>query len=430
MDRFKVRIDFFISYLIILFPIFMILGPLMMNLFSIIMSIYVFLYVKKLKEILFSNEKFFILIASFFLFIFPYDSNNFEESSIKYVAYFRHIFMFFGIIIFFSNIDGIKLLNRAKKFYIVLLLIIAIDVLKEHFTGTNFFGSYSDYEGRIASFSNDELIIGYIFAFLVLFSFGIICETIKKHYTIIIFYSIIIISFLIGERSNFLKLFLIIIFFSYFHLLLRHKLKIFKFLNSIFIISLLAISFIYFTKNTSQAKKLYNLPISIVNNYSLNIPLIENFYDSKHAPHYLTALKIFVNYPIFGIGINNFSEESKKKKYNDPRLKYSENRSSTHPHQIYLELLAEVGIFGSLYFIFIFFWSFIAGIRCYLKDNNLNLLGHLMLHIFFIFPILPSGSFFGTIYGLPFWFNLSILIYLIKKNEIEMLHKTLKTKNI
>ena len=49
-----------------------------------------------------------------------------------------------------------------------------------------------------------------------------------------------------------------------------------------------------------------------------------------------------------------------------------------------------------------------------------------MLHIFFIFPILPSGSFFGTIYGLPFWFNLSILIYLIKKNEIKMLFKKVK----
>ena len=38
-----------------------------------------------------------------------------------------------------------------------------------------------------------------------------------------------------------------------------------------------------------------------------------------------------------------------------------------------------------------------------------------MLHMFFIFPILPSGSFFGTTYGLPFWFNFAILIYLVDK---------------
>jgi len=424
MDRFKVRINFFISYLIILFPIFIILGPLMMNLFSVILSIYVFLYVKKFKEIVFSNEKFFILIASFFLFIFPYNSSNFEESLIKYVAYFRNIFMFFGIIIFFSNIDSIKFLNRAKKFYIVLLLVISIDVLKEHFTGANFLGSYADYEGRIASFSNDELIIGYIFAFLVLFSFGIICQTIKKHYVIFILYSIVGISFLIGERSNFLKLLLIIIFFSFFHLLLKNKFKLLKSLNFIFVIILLSISFLYITKNTSQAKKLYKIPISIFKGYSSDSPLITNFYESKHAPHYLTAARIFSNHPIFGIGINNFSEESKKQKYNDSRLKFSDSRSSTHPHQIYLELLAEVGIVGFFYFILIFFWPFIIGIRCYLKDNNLNLLGHLMLHIFFIFPILPSGSFFGTIYGLPFWFNLSILIYLIKKDQINFIQKS------
>ena len=423
MNRIKIGIDFFISYLIILFPIFMILSPLMMNLFSLIMSFYVFLYIKKFKKIIFSNEKFFLLIASFFLFIFPYNNSNFEESFIKYIGYIRHVLMFFGIIIFLSNIDNEKLLNKAKKFYIILLLIIAIDVLKEYFTGKNFLGFNTDYDGRIASFSNDELIIGYIFSFLVLFSFGTFNEKIKKHYAIIIFYSIIIISFLIGERSNFLKLLSIIIVFYSFHLLLKNRFKLLKSLNFIFVIILLSISFLYITKNTSQAKKLYKIPISIFNNYSSDSPVITNFYESKHAPHYLTAVKIFSNYPIFGIGINNFSEESKKRKYKDTRLKYSDSRSSTHPHQIYLELLAEVGVVGFFYFILIFFWSFIIGINCYLKNNNLNLLGHLMLHIFFIFPILPSGSFFGTIYGLPFWFNLSILIYLIKKNEIKICYR-------
>ena len=163
MNKIKIRIDIFISYLIILFPIFIILGPLMMNFFSLIMSIYVFLYLEKLKEIIFLNPKFFLLILSFFIFIFPYNSINFEESIIKFISYFRFILMFFGIIIFLNNTNSDKLLKRIKKIYLILLIIISLDVLKEFFFEKNFLGFSTNYTGRIASFTNDELIIGYIF---------------------------------------------------------------------------------------------------------------------------------------------------------------------------------------------------------------------------------------------------------------------------
>lgn len=423
MNKIKFKIDIFISYLIFLFPIFMILGPLMINLFSIIMCLYVLLYLKDLKEIIFSNEKFFFLIISFFLFIFPYDSTNFEQSFIKYISFFRYILMFFGIIIFFHNINNEKLLNKIKKFYFILLIIISLDVLKEYFTGSNLFGFNTNYTGRIASFTNDELIIGYIFSFLVLFSFGILNFKTKKIYLLLIFYIIFIISFLIGERSNFLKLLSIIIIFSSFHYLIKNKFTIVKLINILLVIILLSISFLIITKNTTQAKKLFNLSADKINIFSGDVSIKNKFYKSKHSPHYLTAIKIFLEYPIFGIGINNFIEESKKQKYEDSRLRFSKDRSSTHPHQIYLEILAEVGIVGFFYFILIFLWSFIIGVKSYCQKNDIKLLGHLMLHIFFIFPILPTGSIFGTIYGVPFWFNLSILIYLSKKKEIDFFLK-------
>lgn len=425
MNVIKVKIDSFINYLIIFFPIYIILGPLMMNLFSLLMSAYVFLYLKEFKKILLSNEKFFLLIIFFVFFIFPYNSINFENSLIKYVSQLRYILMFFGIIIFLNNTNSEKLLNKTKKFYLILLIIISIDVLKEYFTGKNFLGYNTSYTGRIASFTNDELIIGYIFSFLVLFSFGIFDFKINKKYILLFFYILFIISFLIGERSNFFKLLIIIIFFSSLHYFIKYKFTLFKLFNSFLIIFLLTLTFWIVLKNTEQAKKIYNLPISILNNYSKDLPISHNFYETKHAPHYLTAIKIFSNYPFFGIGIDNYKEESKKKKYENNKLKFSKFRSSTHPHQIHLEILSEVGIIGFFYLSIIFTWSFIIGIKSYFKNFNLHLLGHLMLHVFFIFPILPTGSFFGTIYGMPFWFNLSILIYLSKRIEIKSFLKNI-----
>jgi len=224
-----------------------------------------------------------------------------------------------------------------------------------------------------------------------------------------------LVEFFSNSVSKFL--FSLFIIFSLLQYSIKVRLTFSKIIFSILILILLSCTFFLITKNTDQGKKLYNLPFVKEQNYSKNgsFNLIESFYNSKHAPHYLTAYNIFLNYPLFGIGINNFYEESKKQKYDISKIKYSKSRSSTHPHQIHLEILSEVGLLGFLYFEIIFLWSLITGIIKYLKNYNQYILGHIMLHIFFIFPILPSGSFFGTNYGLPFWFNLSILIFLIKK---------------
>ena len=424
MNNIKIKLDLLIYYLIILFPLFMILGSALLNLFSVIMSIYALLHLSNIKKLIISNERIFLFIFSFFLFIFPYDSIDFEQSLIKFISYFRYILLFFGIIFFLNNIQNENFINKTKNIYFIILVIIAMDVLKENFTGTNLLGYSTEYTGRIASFTNDELIIGYIFAYLTLFSYGLFKYTDRKFY-ILLFFLVITISFIIGERSNFLKLLLLISIGSLFHYFLKNNFSYLKLFKSLFLIILLFSMFFFIMKNTNQAKKLYNIDVLKTINFKENNFILDKFYNSKHAPHYIAAFEIFLNYPVFGIGINNFSKESKKQEYLNLKLKYFNNRSTTHPHQIYLELLSEVGLIGFCYFIIIFIWSSIISIKSYLVSKNLHLLGHLMLHIFFIFPFLPSGSFFGTTYGLPFWLNFSILIYFVKKKEINNLLNTL-----
>ena len=425
------KINTFIGYIILAFPIFMITGSLLTNLFSIVLSLYALLNYKSLKNLILSKNKFLLIIFSFFLFIFPYDSINFENSILKFFFYFRQVFMFFGILIYLINNNlNNKILDKIKKIYLVILSIIIIDVIIEYFTGSNIFGNKANYTGRISSFTNDELIIGYIFCFLTLISYGFIVSKIKNIYFIVFVFFALLISFIIGERSNFIKLFLLLLLFSSFHNWRINKFSLVKLSKIILIIFSLIILFFVITKNTLQANKFYKIPINIINGNEINFDIKENFYKSKHAPHYLTAINIFSTYPIFGIGINNFKEESKKDKYYDKELTFSEERSSSHPHQLYFELLAEVGLFGFIYFLIIFIWSLQASIKIYFMSNNPELLGHIMLYLFFIFPILPSGSFFGTTYGLPFWFNFAILIYLINKKFFKTNNKKITFKSI
>lgn len=398
------KIDLVLKFLLLSFPILIILGPFLLNCFSLIFSLYAIINYKNIKESKIFDKKILIIFFSFVFFIFPFESINFENSFLKYLSFSRFVLMLFGLIIFFEKENKKNnFFNKIYKSYVIIFSIIIIDVLKEYFSGSNLLGFSSNYVGRIASFTNDELIIGYIFSFLILFTLIFIYKKNNHFNFFTIMFFLIIISFFIGERSNFIKSSLLILTFIFIHIF---YLKVFKIKNLLLITSIifiLSISFFEITKNTYTGKKFY---------YSFNNDIKEKFYSTKHAAHYIAAYKIFLNYPIFGIGINNFALESGKKKYENKKF----NPSSTHPHQIYLEIISEVGLLGLVYFIFIFFYPIFISLRSIIKNNQVNVISHLLLHLFFIFPILPSGSFFGTNYGIPFWFNLSILIYLSKKN--------------
>ncbi len=413
------KVDIFLKLLLLSFPILIIFGPFALNLFSIIFSLYALINYKSIIKLDFFNKKIFIIFFSFVILIFPFESIDFKNSFIKYLSFIRFVLMMLGLIIFFEkkNKDNFILL-KMYKIYVIILTIITIDVLIEYYFGSNIIGYSSYYGGRIASFTNDELIIGYIYCFLTLFTMIFIYKNTNHYYFFIIACFIIGISFIIGERSSFLKLFLLILFFSFVHFFYLKKLKIKFFFIILPIIFILVLSFYQVVKNTTQAKMFINFDKNelILLEKDKFAFFKKKFYETKHAPHYLTAYNIFLNYPIFGIGINNFYKESTKKEYENNELLKSKERGTTHPHQLYLEIISEVGLTGLFYFIFIFFYPIYTSLKSLIRDKEIFIISHLFLHIYFIFPILPSGSFFGTNYGIPFWFNLAILLYLSKKN--------------
>lgn len=400
------KIDEILKYLLLFFPVFIILGPFALNSFSVIFSIYAIINYKSLKKLKIFDKKIFFIFFSFIILIFPFESIDFKNSFLKYLSFFRFLFMLFGLIILFEK-ENIKdnFFNKIYQLYIIFLTIIIIDVFIEYFSGSNLLGFSSNYVGRIASFTNDELIIGYIFSFLTLFTLIFIYKRTNHFYFYLVVLILVGTSFFIGERSNFIKLTLLILTFSLLHFFYLNKFKIKNLFLIISFFIVLIISFFQITKNTYVGKRFY---------YSFNDNIKEEFYSTKHAAHYVTAYRIFLNNPLFGIGINNFFLESSKEEYKTTKF----NPSSTHPHQIYLEIMSEVGLLGLIYFIFIFLYPVFISIKSFVKNRDINIISHLLLHIFFIFPILPSGSFFGTNYGIPFWFNLSILLYLSKKSKI------------
>ena len=103
--------------------------------------------------------------------------------------------------------------------------------------------------------------------------------------------------------------------------------------------------------------------------------------DDFYGAIYITAYNIFLDNPIFGIGVKNYREECKNAKYSEISATESFYRCSTHPHNTYLQILAETGIIGfSIFFIFVLLVIKRLFLYIFVYSRNDN--------IYYIFPLI------------------------------------------
>ena len=137
--------------------------------------------------------------------------------------------------------------------------------------------------------------------------------------------------------------------------------------------------------------------------------------ETTYGKHYEVALKIFKEYPLFGVGIKNFRLESFNQKYQPDN---TWTGGSTHPHQIHYEFLSETGIFGYFCFLVFIFGSLYISIKSYIKNKNLYQLSGILFVISTLIPLLPTGSFLTTFFSSIFWLNYALMVSFSKKNKI------------
>ena len=264
------KINTILGLLILSFPILIILGSFVLNCFSIIFSLYALVNYKTLLTINIFNHKTIVLFFSFIILIFPYESLSlnvsfFQSSIFKYLSFLRFVLMLFGLIIFFEKNDKKNLFSKIYKTYVVILAILVIDISFEYLFGYNLLGYKSSKVGRIASFTNDELIIGYILCFTALFTLTFIFKKSNHYYFFILICVLISVSFIVGERSNFLKFISLIMLFYFIYFVLNfRKFNAKKFFILTPIIFILIFSFYEVTKNTKQGKSLFDLTEDLI----------------------------------------------------------------------------------------------------------------------------------------------------------------------
>ncbi len=385
--------------LLLLFPIFLIAGNFLINSFYVLISILSILNFNQNKDFFKSNVFYLLIFFLIYLSINLLFSVNIANSYPRVIK-FLLIILFINEIFNFNNKNEIYF-KKIIKFWAILFFIVTIDVIFELIFGFNTLGFRSYLDGRISSFFGNELVVGTFYHFFSLFVLSYFVKNKSSNFLIILLILLIIcISFMIGERANFIKLFLSLLLLAFLILRINYVKKI------IIIFLTLLILGTTFTLNDNLKKRYYN-QISII--YSLDG--FEKFLkESQYGAHQYTAYEIFKDNVFFGVGLKNFREESKKDIYENPEYKKTNERQATHPHQIHLELLSEIGLIGYILFLILISFSIIISTKNYLIEKNPYQLSCVIYILSSLIPLIPSGSIFSTFYGGIFWFSFGLMI--------------------
>lgn len=400
--------------------------------------------IKKIKK-----ELFFFLIFFSIILISLILSDYKEQSFLASFFYFRY-FLLSMIIFYLLN----KYENIYNLFYYIILFsfsFVVIDSLIQLIFNYNILGyqkmgfkPYSPFDTDVnnlmylTSFFNEEKKLGsYLIRFLPLLISLIFLKNYNPKILSIIF--LVIIGFIIFQTSERVALFLLGIFCLFY--VINSKKKILLFTTLIFSVILLfnlnyklKHKYIIVTlQQTNIIHKLYTNElgkkflekIGIADKYWEPVHYdIPRYYSKEHEDLSFTALLIVKDNIWFGSGVKTFFHKCHELKEKNIKIETNRNNKlvcSTHPHNTYLQIFSEIGIFGFL--ISIFFLGFlikniikilIMKNKDYLDNSYFFINLGLLLNVL---PLIPSGSIFNNWISLVFFFNLGFLF--IIRNKIE-----------
>ena len=395
---------------------FLIWGPFFPDLIVSVFSLFFLFYVIKYRKFYFFKNKpliiFFIFcIYCIFLSIFIAEDTRLSlESSL---FYFR-AGVFSCFIWYLIN----KNKNILTYFYYSLVIcfsVLVIDGYIQFFTENNLIGLKKS-DLRISSFFGDELIMGSYLSRLFPLLFALFLIKKKQKYEIyfigLLFILVDVLIFMSGERSAFFFLNLSTVFI----IILIKEYKKFRLIT--FLIAIICI-FVLSLNSLKLSERMFEVPAK-------NMGLIKSsdspvIFSREHDSLIKTAFNMFKEKPIFGHGPKMFRVKCKDEKYAT-----GFSPCMTHPHNFYIQLLAETGIVGFLFLSTALFYVIFVALRQLksiifrqkkqLTDYQVCLLSGILISVW---PFSPNGNLFNNwlmvVYSLPVGFYLQSIYS--KKNH-------------
>ena len=409
--------NFVPSWIIILMPVLLISGPFLSDLgLSLVSILFLINSIKNNLKKYYDNYYFkFFLIFCLILILSSLLSDNVLISLKNSLFYFR-----FGIfsLCFWYLLEKNKFL--LKYLFISILLCFSsliIDGYTQFIFGKNLFGYtlYNDY--RVSSFFGSELVLGSYLArfFPILFALFILLDQPKKNKLLLLFMTIVFILsegliFISGER---LALFFMNLS-AVFIILMLKEYRIYRLWTYIVSLCLIVVLMNFFPNSKERFID------QTIYDFTRNTDDKVYIFSKPHNDMYISAYRIFLDNKFLGVGPRQFRNTCDK-------YRVSEYSCETHPHNTYIELLSEAGIFAFLVvaglFILICYLSIkhfvlklIRDKKGIINDFEVCLLSAVIISLW---PFSPSGSFFNNWMSIVYYFPFGLLLWQRTKYKIQ-----------
>ena len=415
MNADSIKIMSFLTYLL---PVSLLTGPFLPDFLLVIVSLIFLFHAYSKNHFYYFKSKFFLIFLFFYIYIvfnslFSEFSNFSLKSSLIYIRY-----GIFTLAIWFL-LDNKK--NFKEYFFYSILFAFSLALIDGYFQyifKISIFGYDAATHNRLNILYSNGWQLGSYLVRLFPLALALAFYNLKpnKINSILIILSWILIDVLIylsGERSAIVLMILS----NLFIILLLKNFRVIRFFSFIIAIFTILMVTVY-----DSGVKSRNIDLTW-NQIGMNQGNF-NYFSYIHNGFVITGLNMFKDNPLFGIGVNNYRKLCNKKEYSyvNPMSTsaYVYEPCNTHPHNSYVQLLAETGIIGIAFILFfgIYFFKLIS-IHIYYKiRNKIDLYIYsdyqiclVACFLITLWPIVPTMNFFNNwisiLYFLPIGFYLN-----------------------
>lgn len=410
MNKKEIFFDRIPNIILILLPLSLITGPFISDLSISIIAIIFLIKCTVEKNFNYFNNIYFKYFIIFYLVCLTSSliSDYKLISSVKSFFYFR--FGIFALAVWYllsKNKILIKYIFLSLFFCFIILI---FDGFFQYVYGENIIGL--EKQGiRLSSFFGDELILGsYLSRFLpILIGVFFLTNYSNKNINLYLFALLIILTvvliYLTGERAAFFLTLMSIVYLIVMINIYSKKFAI------IFFISLVIVAIINLNIPSIKDRMIgYTKDQLGLSNSPVNSTYV-------YKGHFLIARDLFKENPFLGVGPKNYIQHCN----NNEKFQAPPYVCTSHPHNSYIQLLAETGIVGTLMIFLLFvFFSFFSAKHIYFKlFKKINLFSFqeiciLSSILITLWPFVTSGSFFNNYLNIIYFYPIGFLLWLRK----------------
>jgi O-antigen ligase len=402
-------------FLILIFPIIFFFRSLAINIISALITI-IYLMNTSSKQLSFAKKYNLFLLVFFIiiLIISTYLAFGISENFYKSLFLIKIPILLIAITQIFSSLDTFRLFKKYLITISIFFLVFIFDIIFQFFFNENIFGfkaQMCDAYNKCARFGgmfNDELISGGYISLIIIPFFLLINKVFTNKYIKYIPIFLLIVVILTGERSaTYLTLLFCICYYYILIKSIKNRLKFF----TLFAICIFLSTFVLPAKTLSRyTSEITRLFLTDNETDKKEFSLFEN---NPWAKHYLSSFYMFKEKPFFGNGLKSFRINcSKYEKLFEKNQKYKV--CTTHPHNLYLEVLVDTGLLG--FFLFVLFFISLIILNTNKINNHQDKIIFIYLIIVIFFPR-PTGSIFSTYYLNMFFYSIGLLAGILNLNK-------------